>query len=320
MAERTILLETIEPVALLGANNVNFDVIKSYFPKVKLVSRGNEIKVIGDTPAIMAFEDKMLEIVRFIKSYNSLNTTDIERIMIGGQANISTENQGADGILLYGNNGKPIKVRTANQQEFVNIYNENDLIFAIGPAGTGKTYVSIALAVRAFRNREVKRIILTRPAVEAGEHLGFLPGDLKEKLDPYMQPLYDALNDMIPGKRLTELIEEKTIQIAPLAFMRGRTLSNAFVILDEAQNATVNQLKMFLTRMGENSKFIVTGDITQIDLPNKKNSGLLLSSNILKNVKGIGYINFGAKDIIRHRLVKDIVEAYETSEALTNIT
>lgn len=314
MHKKIIYLEAIDPVNLYGVNNSNIEKIKKYFPKIKIIARGQEIKAIGGIKEIQRFEEKINLLIMHYNKYNSLTSNDIERLMLENGDEILQTNKASEAVLVFGENGKPIKARTVNQRVMVEKYNNNDLIFAIGPAGSGKTYVAMALAVRALRNKEVKRIILSRPAVEAGEHLGFLPGDLKEKLDPYLQPLYDALNDMLPSKKLAGLLENGTIQIAPLAFMRGRTLNNAFVILDEAQNASLNQLKMFLTRMGNNVKFIVTGDVTQIDLPNKHNSGLLQARQILKNIKGIAIIHFDEKDIIRHKLVKYIVEAYEKNE------
>lgn len=311
---KKINLEAIDPVIIYGVNNSNLEKIKKYFPKIKIIARGQEIKAIGGIKEIQRFEEKINLLIKHYNKYNSLTSNDIERLMLENGEEILQTNKASDAVLVFGENGKPIKARTVNQRVMVEKYNTNDLIFAIGPAGSGKTYVAMALAVRALRNKEVKRIILSRPAVEAGEHLGFLPGDLKEKLDPYLQPLYDALNDMIPSKKLAGLLENGTIQIAPLAFMRGRTLNNAVVILDEAQNASLNQLKMYLTRMGNNVKFIVTGDVTQIDLPNKHNSGLLQARQILKNINGIAIIHFDEKDIIRHKLVKYIVEAYEKNE------
>jgi phosphate starvation-inducible protein PhoH and related proteins len=313
MMEKVIYLEGIDPVTIYGINNINFEFLKKTFPKLKMLGRGDELKIMGEDAEVKRFEEKIQEIVEYFQKYNSLSIEELEELILGhGKASLK-DSETADDVLVYGNDGKIIKARTINQVKLVNEYLTNDLLFAIGPAGTGKTYTAIALAVRALKNREVQRIVLTRPAVEAGEKLGFLPGDLKEKLDPYLQPLYDALNDMIPARKLAGLSEEGTIQIAPLAYMRGRTLSNAFVILDEAQNATVNQLKMFLTRMGKNSKFVVTGDITQIDLPDKSSSGLVKAMGILGNIPGISIVEFDGRDIIRHRLVKHIVEAYSKS-------
>ena len=309
MIEKTIYLEGIDPLTNYGANNTNLEKIKSYFSKIKIIARGNELKVLGENNEIEIFENKIEYLIDYAQGKNRLTVDDIENILTSDDENL-TEKVIDDDILIYGNQGKIIKAKTINQKKLVDEYQNSDLIFAIGPAGTGKTYTAIALAVRALRNKEVNKIILTRPAVEAGENLGFLPGDLKEKMDPYLQPLYDALRDMIPGKKLSGYIEEGIIEIAPLAFMRGRTLSNAFVILDEGQNTSVNQLKMFLTRMGKNTKFIITGDITQIDLPEKQISGLIKALNILKNIKGISKVEFDTRDIVRHRLVKYIVNAY----------
>ncbi len=311
MIEKVIYLEGIDPLNIYGPKNLYFDILKSAFPKLKIVARGNEIKVIGTEEEIEKFEEKIDQVIQFFHKYNKINQEDIDNILEEKEEKIANQEFTDKDILFFGNNGKPIKSRTINQKKLETDYDKNDLLLAVGPAGSGKTYTAIALAVRALRNREVKRIILTRPAVEAGERLGYLPGDLKEKLDPYLQPLYDALNDMIPSKKLKSYMEEGVIEIAPLAYMRGRTLSNAFVILDEAQNTTVNQLKMFLTRMGLNSKFIITGDITQIDLPNKQNSGLVKALKILNDIKGISIVNFDIRDIVRHKLVKHIVEAYE---------
>ena len=312
MSEKIIYLEGINPAEFWGPKNNNLEILKKYFPKIKLVARGNEVKAAGEPALLDAFEEKMNQLIDFFHFYNKLSPGDIENIVLNEDYTpepVQKEQQ--DNIILFGTNGKPIKARTVNQQKLIEKARKTDLMFAIGPAGSGKTYTAIALAVRALKYREVKRIILTRPAVEAGEHLGFLPGDLKDKLDPYLQPLYDALHDMIPGRKLGEFMEDGTVQIAPLAYMRGRTLNDAFVILDEAQNTTLNQLKMFLTRMGEYSKFIVTGDITQIDLPNPKQSGLVKSLEILSNIEEIESIYFDERDIIRHKLVKSIVAAYE---------
>ncbi|MFC2096828.1 PhoH family protein [Bacteroidota bacterium] len=309
MIEKTIYLEGIDPVIFFGPNNSNLNLIEKFFSKLKLICRGDTIKAIGHEKEILLFENKVLQLINHFNKYNSLNETDTIRVLSTNQDQ-DEKPAGTNNTIVFGNHGKAIKARNDSQKIMVKKYKSCDLIFSIGPAGTGKTYMAIALAVNALKNKEVKRIILSRPAVEAGEHLGFLPGDLKEKLDPYLQPLYDALNDMIPPKKLSEHFENRIIQIAPLAFMRGRTLSNSVVILDEAQNATPIQMKMFLTRMGENSKFIVTGDITQIDLPPKSESGLVQASEMLQNIKGIGIINFSSKDIIRHKLVIDIIKAY----------
>ncbi len=312
MIEKLIILDDIDPINLYGINNKKIEIIKSFFPKLKIIGRGHELKVVGEAVAVLDFEKKIAMLVKHYNTYHNISEESITELLSNG-ANSSLINKKDDTVLLYGSEGKPIKARTKHQQEMVKSYRKNDLIFAIGPAGTGKTYLAIALAVRALKNKEVKRIILSRPAVEAGEKLGFLPGDMKEKLDPYLQALYDALNDMLPPRKLDEYMQKGMIQIAPLAFMRGRTLGNAVVILDEAQNASLNQLKMFLTRMGEYSKFIVTGDITQIDLPDKSHSGLIQTKKILKNIEGISFINFDASDIIRHKLVKHIVNAYENN-------
>ncbi|MDR1887607.1 MAG: PhoH family protein [Prevotellaceae bacterium] len=310
MAEKIIEIKGIEPVDIYGANNVFFNLIAAKYPELKIVARGNMLKLSGVEKDIGDFEDKFAALVEYLESFGTVNHSAIDHIYSDEKLKISKEEH----IILYGNNGRIIKARTCNQQRLVELYANNDLLFAVGPAGSGKTYTAIALAVRALKNREVKRIILTRPAVEAGERLGFLPGDMKEKLDPYLQPLYDALNDMIPVKKLQAYMEDGTVQIAPLAYMRGRTLDNAFVILDEAQNTTLNQIKMFLTRMGSNAKFIVTGDITQIDLPRKSDSGLAKTMSFLKNIDNIAVIEFDVADIVRHRLVKQIVDAFDKNE------
>lgn len=315
MIEKIIYLEGIDPLELYGVNNVRYERIRNAFPKLKLVARGNEIKAMGDKAEVASFEKKINLVIAYYHKHNTITDRDIDQI-ITDEAEVEVQLGEPDtDIIVFGNNGKEIKARTVNQRRLVDDFKNNDLLFAIGPAGTGKTYTAIALAVKAFRSKMVKRIVLTRPAVEAGERLGFLPGDMKEKLDPYLQPLYDALHDMIPPKKLETLIEEGTVQIAPLAFMRGRTLDNAVVILDEAQNATVNQLKMFLTRMGPNAKFIVTGDVTQIDLPARETSGLVYALKILKEVPDISTIFFDNRDIVRHKLVKDIIEAYNNANS-----
>lgn len=310
MTEKTINLKGTDPLILYGPNNTNLETIKKFFSRLKLIARGDQLKIIGQDVEITLFEQQINRIFEHVDQYNQLTPQELENLLLGENPDQSQANAESD-ILLFGIGGKPIKPRTFHQREMVEQAGKHDLLVATGPAGSGKTYIAVALAVKALRNKEVKRIILSRPAVESGEHLGFLPGDLREKLDPYLQPLYDALLDMIPGKKLQELMEDNIIQIAPLAFMRGRTLENAFVILDEAQNASVNQLKMFLTRMGEHSKFAVTGDITQIDLPNQQKSGLLHAREILEGIKGIAMIDFDRSDIIRHRLVERIVKAYE---------
>lgn len=310
MIEKSIYLEGIEPLHIYGANNVLLNKITTFFPKLKIIARGHEMISIGDEKEIKNFEEKIELLISYFHKYNKITANDIDELFAGGNTKWLTEKIVDEDVLVYGNHGKVVKAKSVNQLALVKEYNNSDLLFALGPAGTGKTYTAIALAVRALRNKEVKRIILTRPAVEAGENLGFLPGDLKEKLDPYLQPLYDALRDMIPPKKLLGFLEDGTIEIAPLAFMRGRTLDNAFVILDEGQNTTINQLKMFLTRMGKNAKFIVTGDITQIDLPKKIDSGLVRAIDILKGVSGISVIHFDVRDVVRHKLVKKIIEAY----------
>jgi len=314
MTEKTLYLETLDPVEIFGVNHLHFEKIIQAFPKLKLVARGNEIRVMGELADIELFSRKMEAIEQWIAKYRSMTESDLIRILEQDPETGFPEGFSEEEVLVYGNNGKSIKARTLNQKRLVEEYLHNDLLLAVGPAGTGKTYTAIALAVKAFKNKSVKKIILTRPAVEAGEHLGFLPGDMKDKLDPYLQPLYDALHDMIPVKKLETLMAEGTIQIAPLAYMRGRTLDNAFVILDEAQNATHRQLKMFLTRMGKNAKFIVTGDITQIDLPDPSKSGLPGAIGILRDIHGISIVVFDERDIIRHRLVKKIIEAYRKIE------
>ncbi len=310
MIEKKIYLDPDSLVDFYGNDSKNIDKIKSLFPKLKLIFRGDEIRVSGEKNEVEEFNSFTENLKLRLEKYNSLSVKEITLIFEKKIEPVSK----SENIIIYGNNGKPVFPRSENQRIFVNLYNKKDLIFAVGPAGTGKTYLAIALAVRALKNNEVKRIILSRPAVEAGENLGFLPGDLKDKLDPYLQALYDALLDILPGNKLTKLIEQGIIQIAPLAYMRGRTLSDAVVVLDEAQNTSVPQLKMFLTRMGENSKFIVTGDMTQIDLPKKTNSGLIKVYKILKGIEGIGFVDFKKDDIVRHRLVAPIVEAFEREQ------
>jgi phosphate starvation-inducible PhoH-like protein len=311
--DRQILLEGIDPLEFFGVNNSKINLIKKLFPKIKITARGNSLFIQGEEKELTIFEKKFAHILDHYTQFNVLTEEIIREILATGISKMEEISSAEKDIIVFGNSGKPVRARTPNQRKLYAASFDNDLIFAIGPAGTGKTYTAIALAVKALKNREIKKIILSRPAVEAGENLGFLPGDLKDKIDPYLQPLYDALQDMIPAKKLEEYMKDGTIQIAPLAFMRGRTLSNAFVILDEAQNTTVNQLKMFLTRMGLNAKFIVTGDITQIDLPRKSNSGLIHALDILGKIKSISVIKFNKKDIVRHRLVRDIVNAYEKS-------
>ena len=309
--KKTIKLEAIDPVEIYGAANKVLEALCTYFPNLKVVARGNEIILEGKGSEIEEFGTKLNMLIERRRHKMNLTPYDVEDIF-DGESSPDRFKLSGESVIVHGNDGKPIKARNRTQQEMVKAYFENDLIYAIGPAGTGKTYIAIALAVRALKNREIKRIILTRPAVEAGERLGFLPGDLKDKLDPYLQPLYDALGDMIPAKRLQEFMNEGTIQIAPLAFMRGRTLDRACVILDEAQNTNLGQLKMFLTRMGCDAKFIVTGDASQIDLPNKKDSGLLKGIELTKNIKGVSAIFFKNEDIVRHPLVSKIVKAFET--------
>lgn len=320
MTERIIKLEEIEPIVLLGPNNRLLEQIQGYFPKIRIVARGNEIKCIGEGDDIALFEERISLLLDYYRNYHRLEEEDLERLLLDSDHIRSAANGEFEDVLVMGTNGRPVRARTVNQLLLVNEYLNSDLIIAEGPAGTGKTYTAIALAVRALRNHEVRKIVLTRPAVEAGERLGFLPGDMKDKLDPYLQPLYDALNDMIPFRKLEQLIEDGTVQIAPLAFMRGRTLENCFVILDEAQNATVSQLKMFLTRMGVSSKFILTGDTTQIDLPRRNESGLLQAIRLLKDIEGIAVIRFDDRDIVRHKLVKHIVRAYDRDEKTHNDT
>jgi phosphate starvation-inducible PhoH-like protein len=316
MNEKIITLESIEPVEIYGVNDVKLTIIKKYFPKLKLIARGYSLKAIGDSNEITRFEKKLEMLVDHYHKTGILTDIVIERLLGQTGDNIldNKEEIASTDIIVFGNNGLIIKAKTENQRKMVSAIAKNDMLFAIGPAGTGKTYTAVALAVRALKNKEVKRIILTRPAVEAGENLGFLPGDLKEKLDPYMQPLYDALIDMIPNDKLNQYIENRIIQIAPLAFMRGRTLDNAFVILDEAQNTTESQMKMFLTRMGANAKFIITGDITQIDLPSKQPSGLVQAIRYLKKIEAISIIELDNTDVIRHKLVKAIIESYESNK------
>lgn len=307
MIERIYILESVDPVIFYGVNNVNMQLIKTLFPKLRIVARGNVMKVIGDEEESELFLKKIREVEKYCEEFNSLSE-DVILDIIKGKAPVITKQEN---LIIHGMNGKPIVARTENQQRLVKAFEENDLVFATGPAGTGKTFVAIALAVKALKNKEIRKIILSRPAVEAGEKLGFLPGEMKDKLDPYLQPLYDALQDMVPGAKLKEYMENNVIQIAPLAFMRGRTLNDAAIILDEAQNTTTHQIKMFLTRLGMNAKMIITGDVTQIDLPPTATSGLVQAMQILKGVKGIGKVEFEKKDIVRHKLVQRIVEAYD---------
>nr|WP_321228027.1 PhoH family protein [uncultured Psychroserpens sp.] len=314
MNELILELEEISPKEFFGAENANIVLLKKYFPKLKIVARGNKIKAYGDEDLLEEFDRRMTMLMKHFGKYNKLDENVIERVLTSQSSDDYNTSTISGQAIIHGVNGKIIKAQTVNQRKLVESVNKNDMVFAIGPAGTGKTYTAVALAVRALKNKEVKRIILTRPAVEAGENLGFLPGDLKEKLDPYMQPLYDALRDMIPAERLASYIENGTIQIAPLAFMRGRTLDNAFVILDEGQNTTHAQMKMFLTRMGKSAKFLLTGDPGQVDLPRRSISGLKEALLVLKNVEGIGMIYLDDKDVIRHKLVKKVIEAYKSIE------
>ena len=313
MAEKKFTLTNIDPIEIYGSRNSKLDLIKSYYPKLKIIARGGKLTVLGDEEMIEQFETKLQVLIQHFHKYNRLTESNIDRLIMEDH-NVILELD--EDVIVHGTHGKLVKARTSNQRKLVDLSYDKDMVFAIGPAGTGKTYTAVALAVRALKNKEVKRIILTRPAVEAGENLGFLPGDMKDKLDPYMQPLYDALNDMIPSEKLKAFIEERVIQIAPLAFMRGRTLDNAFVILDEAQNTTVQQMKMFLTRMGRSAKFVVTGDMTQIDLPNRQKSGLSHSLDILKDVPEIGMVYLDQKDVIRHKLVMKIIQAYKQEQTL----
>ncbi len=310
MNERTVIIDGIDPQTFYGVNNSNISLIRNLFPKLRMAARGNVIKVIGEESETADFEMKIREIESYAAKYNKL-TEDVIIDIVRGAVPKAVN---SEGVIIFGQSGRPIAPRNANQAKMVRSFAENDLTFALGPAGTGKTYIAIALAVAALKNRQVKKIILSRPAVEAGEKLGFLPGDMKDKIDPYLRPLYDALEDMLPAVKLKEYMESDTIQIAPLAFMRGRTLNDAVIILDEAQNTTTPQMKMFLTRLGVNAKMIVTGDATQIDLPRTVRSGLMQALRILRGVKGIGFIEYEKKDIVRHALVQRIVDAYHNEE------
>ena len=307
MIEKVIILEDIDPITFYGVNNANMQLIKALYPKLRIVARGNVIKVLGDEEEMRAFEENITKLEKYCAEFNSLKEEIIIDIIKGN----APQAEKSGNVIVFSVTGKPIIPRSENQQKLVEAFKKSDLVFAIGPAGSGKTYTAIALAVRALKNKEIKKIILSRPAVEAGEKLGFLPGDMKEKIDPYLQPLYDALQDMIPAAKLQEYMENNVIQIAPLAFMRGRTLNDAVVILDEAQNTTTQQIKMFLTRMGMNTKMFVTGDITQIDLPTSQTSGLIQALHILRGIKGISVVELNKKDIVRHKLVEHIVEAYD---------
>lgn len=313
MLERKIEINGINPAELLGVNNAKLKYIKGFFPKLKVVARGNVLTIAGDEEVMDEFERKFNLIIEHFNKYNNLTENNIDNLMLEDGSKMLNSERGGE-ILVHGNQGSKIKAKTINQKKLVDLVNKNDMVFAVGPAGTGKTYTAVALAVRALKAKEVKRIILTRPAVEAGENLGFLPGDLKEKLDPYMMPLYDALRDMIPPEKLADMIEFGIIEIAPLAFMRGRTLDKAFVILDEAQNSTKMQMKMFLTRMGMTAKFVITGDMSQVDLPHKQRSGLAYALDSLNGVEGVGVIRMGQADVIRHSLVKRIIDAFEKED------
>ena len=316
MTESTFSLESYSPLEIFGINDKNVNLLRELFPKLKIIARDDFLKINGDEQDIETFSQLFTSMLMFFDNYGRLDEDDIRKLAGNGNAGevISTFREANADVLVHGKNGMMIRARTINQEKMVQSIADNDMIFAIGPAGTGKTYTAVALAVRALKNKEVRRIVLTRPAVEAGENLGFLPGDLKDKLDPYLQPLYDALRDMIPTQKLVGYLEDGTIEIAPLAFMRGRTLENAFAILDEAQNCTEGQLKMFVTRMGRSSKFVITGDITQIDLPRNQSSGLVQAMKILKNIKGIDFILLDIRDVVRHKLVTRIINAYEKKD------
>jgi phosphate starvation-inducible PhoH-like protein len=316
MTENTFSLESYSPLEIFGINDCNINLLRDLFPKLKIIARDDLIRINGEEQDIESFSQLYTSMLMFFDNYGRLDKDDIMKLSGNGNAGevISNFREANADVLVHGKNGMMIRARTVNQEKMVHSIAENDMIFAIGPAGTGKTYTAVALAVRALKNKEVRRIVLTRPAVEAGENLGFLPGDLKDKLDPYLQPLYDALRDMIPTQKLVGYLEDGTIEIAPLAFMRGRTLENAFAILDEAQNCTEGQLKMFVTRMGRSSKFVITGDITQIDLPRNQNSGLVQATKILKNIKGIDFITLDIRDVVRHKLVTRIINAYEKKD------
>lgn len=308
--ELIIQFEDIHPVDILGVNNSNLQILRKHFSSLKIIARGDQVKVLGTEEELGVFEAKWKELIAFLNQYNRLEDNDVKNLLKSNDPEI----KGEDGVLLYGNNGKVIKARTPNQLKMVQSMNDRDMLFAIGPAGTGKTYTAVALAVKALKDKEVQRIILTRPAVEAGESLGFLPGDLKEKLDPYLRPLYDALFDMIPHDKLSKFLERGVIEIAPLAFMRGRTLANAFVILDEAQNTSDNQMRMFLTRMGRGSKFIVTGDASQVDLPKHIKSGLLHSLEVLEGLDEVATVRLDKRDVVRHKLVENIIDRYAIAD------
>ncbi len=318
MSEKIIQIDNVSPLDVYGAGDVHLEQIKGLFPKLKIIARGNYVKLIGDPEEIHFFAERFDLLLIHLDRFGKINSGQIEEIMLSDSGNNQSNSGSTDDILVHGPGGLQVRALTVNQKRLVSCSDENDMMFAIGPAGTGKTYTAVALAVRALKNRWVKRIVLTRPAVEAGENLGFLPGDLKDKLDPYLMPLYDALRDMLPPQKLLTYLEDGTIEVAPLAFMRGRTLDNAFAILDEAQNATRSQMKMFLTRMGKSAKFIVTGDITQIDLPAKQPSGLLQAMYVLKDVEGISFIYLDDKDVVRHKLVTKIIQAYRAKAENSN--
>ncbi|MBO4906783.1 MAG: PhoH family protein [Bacteroidaceae bacterium] len=307
MTEKHFILEEADPQIFYGVNNANMQLLKALHPKLRIVARGDVVKVIGDEEELAAFDERFGRLQAHCSRYNSLTEEEVLQVVKGEHTN----REGAKGVIVYTMQGKPVSPRSENQTLLVKAFDDNDMVFAVGPAGSGKTYLSIALAVRALKQKSIRRIILSRPAVEAGEKLGFLPGDMREKIDPYLQPLYDALEDMLPHQKLQEMMEQNVIQIAPLAFMRGRTLNDAVVILDEAQNTTTAQMKMFLTRMGMNTKMVITGDLTQIDLPRPQKSGLVEALDILQDVEGIGFVQFNQKDIVRHKLVTRIVNAYD---------
>jgi phosphate starvation-inducible protein PhoH and related proteins len=319
LIEKVITLENISLVDFLGIENKNITELAAAFPKSRIVARGNQIMVRGTTSEIIQIDDVLQSLIDQYHKYGSI-TPDTIQSLISREQEVVVDDAGSEEVILHGTRGNPIKAKTPNQQKLVQLVKDNDLVFALGPAGTGKTYISVALAVRALKNKQVKKIIITRPAVEAGENLGFLPGDLKEKIDPYLRPIYDGLNDMIPYEKLQYYMEREIIEIAPLAYMRGRTLNNAFILLDEAQNTTPMQMKMFLTRMGPDSKMIVTGDTSQVDLPKKQSSGLNEALKILQDVKGIGVIELSERDVIRHRLVRDIIDAYGKATAREQAT
>ncbi len=318
MSELTIQLDVIRPIDFYGPNNSKLAIIKKRFSQLNIAARGNKLKVSGSEDDLKEFEERVQQVVEHIERYGQILEPQLERIMQGLESIQSVSQEGREDVIVHGPSGNFVKARTVNQRRMVELSDLNDIIFAIGPAGTGKTYTAVALAVRALKNKEVKRIVLTRPAVEAGESLGFLPGDLKEKIDPYLRPLYDALDDMLPVSKLNYYMANRVIEIAPLAFMRGRTLDKAFIILDEAQNATNSQLKMFLTRIGPSAKAIITGDLTQIDLPGNQHSGLYPSIQLLKNIEGIATVFLGEEDVVRHRLVKEIIKAYEGASSQKN--